>query len=242
MNEPLPRYEQVKRHILDGIEGGTYTAGDRLPSENELVRALSVSRMTVNRALRELTEEGHILRRAGLGSFVAGRRMRGHAADIVSIRAELADRGEAWSADVLALAALKADKDIAAHFAVAPGTRLFHLLVLHKGDGVPVELEERWVNPDIAPDLLAQDFCATTPTDYLLMVAPLLRAEHVVRAVAATPAESRKLDVKAGTACLEINRRTWTGERVASYARLLYPGDRYELSARFSNVGASNNS
>ncbi len=235
---PIPRYEQVKRHIMQAIEGGSYDAGDKLPSENELVRELSVSRMTVNRALRELTEEGHIVRRAGMGSFVADRRMRGHAADILSIRDELAARGEVWSADVIALEEVSVSKQVAEEMNCAVGVKAFYLLIAHKGDDKPIELEERWVNPEIAPELLAQDFTAETPTDYLLAVAPLLRAEHVVRAVAPTNKEQRLLEVKAGIPCLEISRRTWTGERVASYARLLYPGDRYELTARFSPVGA----
>lgn len=238
---PVPRYEQVKRHILDAIEAGDYDAGDKLPSENELVRALGVSRMTVNRALRELTEEGHILRRAGMGSFVADRRMRGHAADIQSIRGELAERGEAWSAEVLFQEEIALPKHVADEMDCTEGDKVFYLLIVHKGDDMPVELEERWVNPQVAPGLLDQDFEATTPTDYLLAVAPLLRAEHVVRAVAASPSEKRLLETKEGSPCLEIGRRTWTGGRVASYARLLYPGDRYELTARFSPVGAPSN-
>ena len=241
MSLPLPRYEQVKRHIMEGIEAGSYVAGDKLPSENELVRALGVSRMTVNRALRELTEEGHILRRAGMGSFVADRRMRGHAADILSIRDELAARGEVWSADVLALEARELPKEVAVEFGWQERAHAYYLLVLHKGDGTPIELEERWVNPSVAPELIAQDFTAQTPTDYLLAVAPLLRAEHVVRAVGAAAHEARYLEIDRGSPCLEISRRTWTGERVASYARLLYPGDRYELTARFSPVGAPSN-
>ncbi|WP_417457906.1 histidine utilization repressor [Kordiimonas sp.] len=241
MTMPLPRYEQVKRHIMDGIEGGSYVAGDKLPSENELVRALGVSRMTVNRALRELTEDGHIVRRAGMGSFVADRRMRGHAADILSIRDELAARGELWSANVLALEARPMPKEVAAEFGAKAGEQAYYLLVLHRGDDTPMELEERWVNPSIAPELLAQDFTSRTPTDYLLAVAPLLRAEHVVRAVAADARDAKLLEIERGSPCLEIGRRTWTGERVASYARLLYPGDRYELTARFSPVGAANN-
>jgi GntR family histidine utilization transcriptional repressor len=240
MTAPLPRYEKVKRHITGLIEGGDYRAGAKLPSENELVRALGVSRMTVNRALRELTEEGHILRRAGMGSFVADRRMRGHAADIESIRAELAARGEVWSARVISQRQRPAPAPVAAELGVAPGTAANHLLIVHLGDGTPIELEERWVRPGVAPELLAQDFTVTTPTDYLLAEAPLLRAEHLVRAVAATGEEAGHLDIATGAPCLEINRRTWTGERVASVARLLYPGQRYELTARFSPVGAPN--
>ena len=131
--------------------------------------------MTVNRALRELTDEGHIIRRAGMGSFVAGRRMRGQAADIESIRDELASRGEVWSATVLSQNSVKASEAFAGEFGADSGTELFHLLIVHKGDGQPIELEERWVNPDIAPALLLEDFTKTTPTDYLLSVAPLLR-------------------------------------------------------------------
>jgi len=235
------RYEAVKRHVLGAIEAGDYGAGDKLPSENELVRLLGVSRMTVNRALRELTEEGHIVRRAGMGSFVAGRRMRGHAADIISIRDELASRGEVWSAAVLALGPENAIEEILPEFDGMDDNKLYHLMILHSGDARPIELEERWVNPEVAPDMLHQDFTSLTTTEYLLSVAPLLRAEHVVRAVLPSVKEATLLGVPEGTPCLKINRKTWTGERVASFARLLYPGDRYELSARFTNVGASAN-
>jgi len=239
MSVPLSRYETVKQHVLASIENGEYDAGDKLPSENELVRALGVSRMTVNRALRELTEEGHITRRAGMGSFVAMRRMRGHAMDIVSIRDELAGRGEIWSATVEALHEVEATEDIAEEFGLSVGGKLYYLLVVHEGDEKPIELEERWVNPNVAPDILLEDFTKTTPTDHLLFVAPLLRAEHVVRAITTSKDKEKLLDIESGTPCLEITRKTWTGERVASFARLLYPGNRYELTARFSNVGAS---
>jgi len=233
------RYEAVKNHVLATIENGEFGAGDQLPSESELVRALGVSRMTVNRALRELREEGHIVRRAGKGSFVAGRRMRGYAADIISIREELESRGEVWSAVVQMLEKTSFGPELAAEFCEAEDTELYHTVILHMGDGRGVELEERWVNPAIAPGMLDQDFTMITTTEYLLSVAPLLRAEHVVRAVKPDNHEAFILGVKDTTPCLEITRRTWTGDRVASFARFLYPGDRYELTAQFSNVGAS---
>ena len=64
-------YEQVKDHIARKIQEGAWRAGDRLPSESELVTQFGISRMTVNRALRELVEQGRIVRMAGVGSFVA---------------------------------------------------------------------------------------------------------------------------------------------------------------------------
>ena len=64
-------YEQVKDFIARKIQEGAWRAGDRLPSESELVTQFGISRMTVNRALRELSEQGRIVRVAGVGSFVA---------------------------------------------------------------------------------------------------------------------------------------------------------------------------
>ncbi len=67
----LALYQQIKDHIVRRIQDGSWRAGDRLPSESELVQQFGMSRMTVNRALRELVEQGRIVRVAGVGSFVA---------------------------------------------------------------------------------------------------------------------------------------------------------------------------
>ena len=69
-----PLYQQVKNHIIERIESGEWPPERRTPSENELVEALSVSRMTANRALRELTAEGYLVRVQGVGTFVAARK------------------------------------------------------------------------------------------------------------------------------------------------------------------------
>ncbi|MCP5368777.1 MAG: GntR family transcriptional regulator, partial [Hyphomicrobiales bacterium] len=71
---PIPQYQRIKRHIMRLIDGGGLGPGDRVPSENALVRELGVSRMTVNRALRELTAAGLLVRVQGTGTFVAERR------------------------------------------------------------------------------------------------------------------------------------------------------------------------
>ena len=67
----LALYEQVKEHILRHIQDGSWPPGHRLPSENELSAQFGISRMTANRALRELAERGRVTRIAGVGSFVA---------------------------------------------------------------------------------------------------------------------------------------------------------------------------
>ncbi len=232
---PIARYQAVKQHIMGLIYDGTLLVGDRVPSENELVKVLGISRMTVNRAFKELTEENHITRRAGLGSFVAEKRVHGEALKVANIRDELKARGETWSATVLIAEMVKVSTYVAAEMIVPSGARLFRLKVVHKGDGVPIEIEDRIINPSIAPGIEEVDFTQITSAEFLLSVAPLLKAEHVIRAIAASPDAATLLDISEKDPCLMVQRRTWTGDMVASAANLTYPGNRYELTARFSS-------
>ncbi len=71
---PGPLYRKVKKIIKDRIVSGQWPPEDRIPSENQLVSTLGVSRMTVNRALRELTAEGYLTRVQGVGTFVSPRK------------------------------------------------------------------------------------------------------------------------------------------------------------------------
>src|ERR1700744_4804174 len=98
-----PRYLQVKRHILDNIGSGKWGAAARVPSENDLVKSFGVSRMTANRALRELRDEGVLVRVAGVGSFVADRHARAHPLEIRGIADEIRERGHVHRAEVLSL-------------------------------------------------------------------------------------------------------------------------------------------
>jgi GntR family transcriptional regulator, arabinose operon transcriptional repressor len=66
----IPKYQEILDHLRNAIASGKYTVGQRLPSEHELVNTFSTSRVTVNRALRELQLTGLIDRRAGSGSYV----------------------------------------------------------------------------------------------------------------------------------------------------------------------------
>lgn len=68
---PLPLYLQVKQSIIEKIHTAEWQANDRIPSESELVTQFQCSRMTANRALRELTAEGLLVRLQGVGTFVA---------------------------------------------------------------------------------------------------------------------------------------------------------------------------
>ncbi len=232
--EPLARYRQVKAYILGRIASGELKPQDRVPSENELVASLGVSRMTVNRALRELTAEGRLSRVAGVGTFVAPGKPEGQVLEIRAIAEEIRARGGRHEATIVKLKAEPAPPDMAAAFDVAAGETLFHSILLHRENGRPLQLEDRWVSPQAAPHYLEQDFTRTTPSEHLLEVAPLLQVEHQVEAVMPDAATRKLLEMAAGEPCLLLRRRTWTVGRIASLAQLWFPGGRYRLGGRFA--------
>jgi GntR family histidine utilization transcriptional repressor len=228
-----PLYLRVKRHILDNIGSGRWATSTRVPSENDIVKSFGVSRMTANRALRELSDEGVLVRVAGVGSFVADRQAHAHPLEIRGIADEIRDRGHVHRAEIVSLDRVRAVADLAESFGVAPRSELFCSVIVHFENERAVQLEDRYVLPKLAPDYLKVDFTTTTPYDYLTRVAPLQEAEHVLRAVMPDDRTRKLLTMKRDEPCLLMIRRTWTAGQIASVARLYYPGSRYELSGRF---------
>jgi len=96
-----------------------------------------------------------------------------------------------------------------------------------------VQYEERWVVPAAAPGYLAQDFTRTTPSEYLVKVAPLARVEYRIEARPPTGALAAALELADGEPCLLLHRRTFSGGRAAGIAELWHPGHRYRLTGHF---------
>ncbi len=237
MTAAQPVWARVKRHVLSNIRTGRWRAGDRIASEHELVRELGVARMTIRRALDELTREGLIVRKAGVGAFVAGEPLaESHPLEIRDIAAEVAARGHAWRAEVVALEPAVLDAEMAERFGMAPGSTVFRSEIIHFEDAAPIQLEQRWVNPAIAPDYLTQDFSVGTPAAHLLAAAPIEAGEQIVRAEAADARTAGLLRIPADAPVLTVARRTWSRGQVASAARLIHPGHAFQLVGRFGDL------
>jgi GntR family histidine utilization transcriptional repressor len=118
---------------------------------------------------------------------------------------------------------------VAMYLGILPGAKVFHSIIVHIDDEVPVQLEDRFINPAMAPEYLAQDFSRSTPNAYLSRVAPIEAVEHVIEAVLPTSLVARWLQVRSPEACLQINRRTWSRGHIVTFARLVHPGSRYRL-------------
>ena len=229
-----PRYAAIKQYVLDAIKSGALGPGDRLQSESELVAQFKVSRMTANRALRELQNEGLIHRMPGIGSFVAEQHPRGQIIEIRNIADEVRSRGNDYSADVHMNVAEQATSATAALLRVPVGTKIFHSLIVHNEAKMPIQVEERFVLASAAPDYATTDFSIVTPNEYLTRVAPLGRVDHTVRAIMPDARTRNLLRMEADEPALLLIRQTWSRDRLVSYARLTHPGTRFEFNDAFT--------
>ena len=233
MNDMLPLYARVKDHILDNIHSGAWAPGSRVPSENELVETFGISRMTANRALRELAGDGYLARVPGVGTFVKKQTPRTSLMELRNIAEEIEARGHTHSSRLVTREKIIASQVLISEFEWQSPQALFHLVVVHEENGLPVQLEHRWVNPLIAADFLIQNFTKQTPTAYLLNTIPVDELEHSVAAILPDATQQKLLGITPHEPCLALHRRSWSRGQVVTVATLIYPASRYALHSRY---------
>ena len=229
----LHAYEQVKAFIKTRITSGAWKPGNAVPSETALMSQFNISRMTVNRALRELANEGMVTRIQGSGTRVAELHRISSRLTIRDIKDEVVERGHTHTSRILLVATEKATAPLAKTLGLRTGAKVFHTVLVHLENGVPIQHEDRYVNPLAAPDFLQTDFSQFTPAHHLLIHAPLTDASYQIEACLPEPGIAKLLHIKPSEPCLAITRRTVSGAHVASVARLVYPGTRYSFAGQF---------
>lgn len=230
---PHAPYAKVKQHLKQGLASGRWAPGALMPSEAELVAQFGVSRMTVNRALRELQAEGLVDRAQGVGTFAAPLHRVSSQLTIRDLHDEIVARGHQHHAVVHVQRAQPATAALAAQLAVAPGAEVFHTLIVHYENGAALQCEDRFVNPAAAPHYLEADFTQTTPTQLLFQSTALWRAQYSIEAARPTAQEARLLKIAPDAPCLIMVRRTFTRELPITIARLVHPGTMYTLHGEF---------
>jgi len=229
-----PIYQRIKDHVLRNIESGKWPLNHQIPAESEMVKQFKASRMTVSRALRELANDGRISRHPGLGSFVTNARPKSELLVIRSIAEEIVERGHTHSTKVhLVKSEKNAGRELTDAFGLPPGSALFHTVIVNSENGVPIQLEDRYVNPKLMPHYINADFTKVTPNQVLASVASVKNAEHIIEAILPGAHACKLLGIKSHEPCLLVHRVASIKGGVSSIAWLTYPGSRYRLGSKF---------
>ncbi len=226
---------QIRGDIEARILSGEWHAGHRIPLEHELMAQYGCSRMTVNKAVSALADEGLVIRNRRAGSFVARPRMHSAVMQIPDIRHEIEARGGVYAYKCLKTEACEPH---CKHFGKKESepSRSLHIRSAHFCDGEPLMLEERHIFLNAVPTAAKADFNAVPPGSWLLEHVPWTEAENRISAISADAAIAKVLGVKAGSACLVVGRRTWRGAETVTKVRQTFRGDIYDVTARFGST------
>ena len=229
-------HARIKADILAKIIDGVWQPGFQLPIETELATHYGVSRMTMNKVLTQLSNEGYVFRRKKKGTFVAEPRAQSAVMEITDIEQEVQalNKRYSWSLITQDLRALTAAEMRRLGLpADEPGANILYLQGVHYSDDRPFCLETRFINPNTVPTALLEDFGAVVPGSWLLKQLPWTKAIHQIRAISVSKSEAGILGLDEGCACLEIERFTEIDNKWVTWARLLYPGESHQLVAQF---------
>lgn len=219
------KHVQVREYVRSLVAGGT--PGSPAPSERELVNLFGVARMTVRQAMDALVVEGLLERIPGRGTFVA--RPRRTATPVMSYTEEMRRRGMLPESVTLLARREQAGPGVARALGITPGDAVIHWKRLRRADGLPMCVEDAYLNEVLLPGFLQGGM----PTSlYLELATRGLRptwVEDNITADVASDEEAGHLEVEAGGAVLRQQRRAFAEDRAVEVSRSAYRADRFTL-------------
>ena len=220
-------FRDIKADLLRRIGDGSLPPGSLLPGEMDLAGRYGCARATVNRAMRELAEEGIVERRRRAGTRVRTAPIREARFRIPLVRVEVERRGAAYRYALVEREAVEAPGWLRARLGLGRGEAVLHVLAAHLADGAPYQLEDRWISLAALPQAEDEPFAAAGPNEWLVTTVPFSDVEIGLSAVAADALAAEHLDCARGEALFQVERSTWWQGRALTHVRLLHrPGHR----------------
>jgi GntR family transcriptional regulator, histidine utilization repressor len=222
-------WQAIRAEALRRIRAGLWPPGTRIPDEAELAEEFGCARATVNRALRDLAEAGLLERRRKGGTRVPLTPVRKATFEIAIIRQDVEGRGYHHGYRLIEDALRPPPPVIAARLGWG-GCPMRHVTALHLANGRPYCLEDRWLNPHIAPP---GDVGFETVSANEWLVRNLSHSGGTIGFLAesADTATAARLDCPPGAALFVIERSTRTEAAPITFVRLIYaPGHRMDAT------------
>lgn len=224
------------------LTSGQFAPGARLPSEPVLAADHGVSRVTVRRALDQLSCEGLIERRPGAGTFVRDTALaRPIIVDLANVYAHLIEMGRETSVRLLSFGYVTASSAVARALGLRTGERVQRSIRVRLTDGAPFSYLITQVPEGIGLTYSESDL-STTPLLQLLenSGAVVDRASQTIGATLAEPEVAEALQLAMGSPLLSLTRVVYEqGGRGVEHLYALYRPDRYSFHMDLARNGAA---
>jgi GntR family transcriptional regulator len=229
-----PLYQQLQRAIREAIESQMLAPDDALPAERQIAADLSISRITVRKALEGLVEEGLLVRRQGSGNFVASR-IEKNFAKLTSFSEDMRARGRVPTSKWLKRAEGTVTPEEALTLRLSPGTPVYRFHRLRYADEAPMSLEFTTVVASYLPSI---DTVDNSLYEALQQVGCRpVRALQRLRALLLSAEQAKLLHAEEGDAGLLVERVGYLRDgQAVEYCQSYYRGDTYDFVAELSST------
>ncbi len=218
-------FQYVRDEVKRRIETRIWPQGSLLPTETQLAEEFNCARATVNRALRELADQGFVERKRKSGTRVKKAPSKQAKLELSLIRQVVEDQNAAYRYALVERRIGQSPGWLSSQLGMAPQARVLHLICMHYADNRPFQHEERWINIAAIPEIEEADLDQSGPHEWLLTAAPFSEAEIAFCAISADSQLAQYLGTTTGTAMIQMERTTWREGMPLSFARMTHhPG------------------
>lgn len=228
----IPLYIQIAEGLIGQIESGELPPGERLPAERELSEDLGVNRMTLRRALRVLETQGLIVRKHGIGTYVAKHKIDRQMDAVFRFTTGMQRRGYTPGARLISLDEVMVDAALARELAVPISSLAYRILRLRSINQEPVLLESYTIPTQRFPDL--ERYNLENRSLYEIMESEygvsIARARQSFEPVVASAFEAGLLEIEEGDPLMLEKRISFDEhDRPIEYGKDRYRGDRFRF-------------
>ncbi len=230
-------YIQLTRIFLDEIISGRWQPGKRIPTEEELCREFSVSKITIRQALNNLASEGYLLKLQGKGTFVTGTLSEGCLAMRTLFTEEMFGKEVKGERKILSRV-IKMPPPDAEEYLKTSDT-VYHVLSKRLINGEPLYLEESFIPVRLVPDIDKVDFSRCSLYSLLQDkgIRKIFKIIQTIEISHACPESARHLNVRARVPVLVVHRLLLSSDGTpVAYTRFSGRSDRYKFQTEFERI------
>lgn len=235
-----PLYAQIEDALLARITTGL-APGDRLSTEDHLIKEFGASRITVRRAVQNLVARGVVVTQQGRGTFVAERQLEQPLTALTGFVEDMEALGLGASAELITAETVPASPAVAAQLDLLTGSPVDFIERVRLAEGRPVSFDQTWLPGGLAEGVVREDL-ENQPIFTLLEEKhgiPLREATYRLRATRATEHVAEHLQIAPGEPILLVERTTFTtGKEPIDYELLHYRGDAITFVTSLSRPAA----
>ena len=230
-------YIQIMRLLVDEIGRGTWSIGDRIPSEDELAVRFGVSKITVRQALSNLAADGYLMKIQGRGTFVAGNTPVVGLTMKTGFTDGLFGRGVQEAREVLERGIVEPPEEVRRLLGIDGS--IYRIATRRLAEGVPVSTDESFIPAGLLPGIEEQDLggFALFATIQERGTRKVFKMRQTVEITTLTDREANTLGAVAGTAVLAVHRLLIGAEdQPLAYSRIVEIGERFRLETEFERI------